>query len=632
MNKIKKILIICIKNLIQMIEQYEFKHLQLDEDDIDKKIIDSYSFSETEYLVESDSGYVPLASVFQTQPYREWKLNTSSGKEMSCADQHLFFTPDEKVIRTDALYSGDEILTSDGIEKVISCYPTKHVSSMFDIEIMSADHRCYTNNLLSHNTITSAIFITWYLLFNIDKNVIVLANKAGTAAEIIDKIKTIIKGVPFFMKPGVLQNNVMTMRFDNGCRLIGQATTKTAAIGFTLHLVYMDEFAHVQPTFLEPFYRSVYPTIAASKISRVIITSTPNGRNKFFQIYDGAVRKDNEYVPLRVDWWEVPGRDDAWRKREIANLGSEEMFNQEYGNQFLAGDSLLLGGNALRAMRKISKKYVHKEISDFEDADINYKDLLWNPSFSLYDIPDSKFIFSIDIADGAGKDYSIINIFMIEAMSKAAIRKMSADRIVDEASFFRLKQVGLFRSNKAGVDELAKICDILLFKVFNPDNVRISLEMNFKGDLFVEKISNNAEYYEEILLHTRHNIKTTKESIGIKLHEHNKMYFCRDLRKLILEKRVMLNESETFDEMNDFGVNSRGSYTSQSSHDDIAMTCVNLSPMLSSYSYSELVEEIIDDLPNDHKQAMQKKLENIDRAEDVSLFDAMKSKAKYPYV
>jgi formate dehydrogenase maturation protein FdhE len=94
----------------------------------------------------------------------------------------------------------------------------------------------------------------------------------------------------------------------------------------------------------------------------------------------------------------------------------------------------------------------------------------------------------------------------------------------------------------------------------------------------------------------------------------------------------MLNESETFDEMNDFGVNSRGSYTSQSSHDDIAMTCVNLSPMLSSYSYSELVEEIIDDLPNDHKQAMQKKLENIDRAEDVSLFDAMKSKAKYPYV
>ena len=86
-------------------------------------------------------------------------------------------------------------------------------------------------------TVTSAIFITWYLLFNVDKNVIVLANKGATAAEIIDKIKSVFKGLPFFLKPGIIQNNVMTMRFDNGCRVMGQATTKTAAIGFTIQWV-----------------------------------------------------------------------------------------------------------------------------------------------------------------------------------------------------------------------------------------------------------------------------------------------------------------------------------------------------------------------------------------------------------
>jgi hypothetical protein len=202
-------------------------------------------------------------------------------------------------------------------------------------------------------TVTSAIFITWYLLFNVDKNVIVLANKGATAAEILDKIKAVFKGLPFFLKPGINQNNVMTMRFDNGCRVMGQATTKTAAIGFTIHLAYMDEFAHIQASFLEPFYRSVYPTIAASQISKVVITSTPNGRNKFYEIYQGAVEKKNEYTPIRVDWWQVPGRDEKWKAREIANLGSEELFNQEYGNQFLAGDTLLLGGDALRAMKKI---------------------------------------------------------------------------------------------------------------------------------------------------------------------------------------------------------------------------------------------------------------------------------------
>lgn len=542
--------------------------------------------------------------------------------------------------------------TEEEIEEIKRCandviyFANKYCRAMTDDGIVNITLRDYQERVLKSfqdnrfsvflasrqigKTITSAIFITWYLLFNVDKNVIVLANKARTAEEIIDKIKTVIKGVPFFLKPGVAQNNVMTMKFDNGCRLIGQATTKTAAIGFTLHLVYMDEFAHIQPTFLEPFYRSVYPTVAASKISRVIITSTPNGRNKFFQIYDGAVRKENEYTPLRVDWWEVPGRDEAWKKREISNLGSEEMFNQEYGNQFLAGDSLLLGGNALRAMKRIAKKYKYKEISELDDLDIDYSELKWHKSFSFYDIPNSKFIISIDIADGAGKDFSIINIFKVEPMSIASIRKMSSDRIEDESSFFRLRQVGLYRSNSAGVDELVKICNVLFFKLFNPDDIRISLEINFKGELFIEKLARNPEYYEEMFLHTRHNTKTTRESIGIKLHQHNKMYFCRDLRKLILEKRIVLNESATFDEMNDFGINSRGSYTSQSSHDDIAMSCVNLSPMLSSYTFSELVEEMHDGISDELKNAIQKKLENTDVVEDTSYFNIMKEKPKYP--
>lgn len=470
-------------------------------------------------------------------------------------------------------------------------------------------------------TVTSAIFITWYLLFNVDKNVIVLANKGATAAEIIDKIKAVMKGLPFFLKPGIVQNNVMTMRFDNGCRIMGQATTKTAAIGFTIHLAYMDEFAHIQSSFIEPFYRSVYPTISASQISRVIITSTPNGKNKFWEIYQGAVEKRNEYHAIRVDWWQVPGRDEAWKKREIANLGSEELFNQEYGNQFLAGDKLLLGGDALRAMKKIHTEYEWKELMDFEYEDINYKDLKWHPKFNPDHIStDDKFALTIDIADGAGRDYSVINIFKVQPMSKAAIRVLRRDRIEDESGMFRLVQVGLFRSNKADADFLSKICEILIFKLFNPDNVRVALEMNFKGDYFVEKITKNEAYYDEIFLHTKHNVKSNRVSLGIKLGPHNKMFYCREFRKLVLEKRIVLNEKHTFEEMNDFGINNRGSYSSQSGHDDIAMTSVNLVPFISSETFTGLVEEIYDMLEGDLREVIQKKLGESDvKSEDSSL-------------
>lgn len=621
----RKILLKIISKLIELVETHEYRNLPLNQDDPEKKIIDHYAFSSTEYSIESDTGFHPVSNLFLTQPYTEWIIETITGKKLVCADNHLLFDSDFKVKKVYDTRAGDYTQTKDGLEEVVSCYPTPYKSSMFDIEVMSSDHRFYSDDILSHNTVTSAIFITWYLLFNVDKNVIVLANKGATAAEILDKIKAVFKGLPFFLKPGIVTNNVMTMKFDNGCRVMGQATTKTAAIGFTIHLAYMDEFAHIQPSFLEPFYRSVYPTIAASQISKVIITSTPNGRNKFYEIYQGAVEKRNEYTPIRVDWWQVPGRDEKWKAREVANLGSEELFNQEYGNQFLAGDTLLLGGDALRAMKKMVKKYEWREIDDFEYEDVDYKQLTWHPNFKLYEIADDdKFILSIDIADGAGKDYSVINIFKIEKMSVASIRKLRRERIESEASFFRMRQVGIFRSNKAGAEELARISDILIFKVFKPDNVRVSLEVNFKGDYFVDKLSKNPEFYEDIFLHTKHNERAKSMSIGIKLHKHNKMFFCRDFRKLVMEKRIVLNEQVTFDEMNDFGINNRGTYSSQSGHDDVAMTCVNSVPMIHSYTFEDIIEEIYDSIDDSYKKIIQDRLCEIENDNETETFSYLK--------
>lgn len=465
-------------------------------------------------------------------------------------------------------------------------------------------------------TVMTGIFITWYILFNIDKNVLILANKGATAAEIVDKVKTVIKGLPFFLKPGIAQNNVLTMRFDNGCRIISQSTTKSAAIGFTIHLAFMDEFAHIHQNFIEPFYRSVYPTLSSSQISRVIITSTANGRNKFWEIYTNACKAPgeegkNEYTPLRVDWWEVPGRDEEWKKREIANLGSEELFNQEYGNQFLAGDTLLLSHESLRFFRRIAKKYVWKEILDFEEEEIRYKDLKWHPDFDPTSIgEDDRFFISLDISDGIGRDYSVINIFKIKEMSRAGIKKIRRDRAEDERAFYRLIQVGMFRSNKTAVEDLARIAEILFYKVFNPVALSVAVEINFKGDFFIEKLKKNEGFFEEMFLHTRHNEKATYKSLGVKLHKHNKMQFCRDLRRLILEKRVVLTEEKSYEEMSAFGINSKGTYSSQSGNDDIAMTTVYAAPFISSDDFAFVIEEIVDKSPESFRNEMYKVLES----------------------
>ena len=461
-------------------------------------------------------------------------------------------------------------------------------------------------------SIMSAIFLVWYLLFNHDKNAMILANVGDTAEELMDKIKAIIKGLPFFLKPGMIVNNVMSMRFDNGCRVIAKTTTKTSGIGFTIHFLYMDEFAHINPNFIESFFRSTYPTVSSSKVSRIIITSTPNGMNKFHDIYQGALTKENSFNPIRVDWWQVPGRDQEWKAREIGNLGSEELFNQEYGNQFLSSSSLLLGSDELKSIKHNEKEYVWKEIDFLHDEEVSYENLLWHPLFNFDSINSgvNKFILSVDLAAGGGGDFSVINIFKVVPLPEKKIETMR--EFTDESDFFGFLQIGVYRDNEAKLEDVKKILELLTIKMFGVDSTKIALEMNFKGELLLDKMLNNDELYEEIFLYTKHTDSAKNMKPGIKYNSKNKMKYCETIRSLIKKNAIMPNEKNwTIPELFSFGLNNRGTYSSQSGNDDVVMTIVNLAGFFEYGDFYDIIGEIYDSLDNKYRALIDKKLNSI---------------------
>jgi hypothetical protein len=503
-------------------------------------------------------------------------------------------------------------------------FANKFCYSMTDEGVQQITLRPYQENMLEDfqdnrfvvmlasrqigKTVTSSIFIAWYLCFHFDRNVMIVANKMATTTEIVDKVKTIIKNLPFFIKPGVSSAGATGMRFDNGCRLYSQATTKTAAIGFTIHLLYADEFAHIHPNFLTQFYRSIYPTLSSSKISRIIISSTPNGMNLFYELYTGALEGKNSYKAIRVDWWQVPGRDDRWKKQEIANLGSEELFNQEYGNQFLASSRLLLPGRVLELLNRVSKKYVYKDHEAFYNNPELFKDMTWHPDFEPDRIQKGeKFAVAIDIGDGVGRDFSVINVFKLEPQSISMIRKLKDWR--DETGFFRLKQVGLYRSNVVSVEDLANVLETLMFSVFDAEDVKAIMEINFKGNLVYERVGRNREFFPETFLHTKHSMSAPILKPGVKMQKDNKEIFCRELRNLVINKKVIINEERTVVELASFGINSAGSYSSQIGNDDVAMSCVNMVSFFDSTDFYDMVEDIYDETADSVKRAIEKSIE-----------------------
>ena len=182
----------------------------------------------------------------------------------------------------------------------------------------------------SGKSISSVAYLLWYAMFHPEQTIAVLANKGATAREMLARITLMLENTPFFLQPGTKALNKGSIEFSNNSRIIAAATSGSSIRGMSVNLLYLDEFAFVEND--TEFYTSTYPVVSSGKTSRVIITSTANGLgNLYHKIWEGAVQGTNEFAPFRVDWWDVPGRDEAWKNQTIANT-SELQFQQEFGN------------------------------------------------------------------------------------------------------------------------------------------------------------------------------------------------------------------------------------------------------------------------------------------------------------
>ena len=543
-------------------------------------------------FVALDKGYRPQVSM----PFYE-------GKQFLRRGNIVFEYTDEEISElarcaNDIVYFAEKyavVMTDEGVQQVKLRDYQKEMLRDFQ-------HERFNIVLASRQmgkTVTASIFNAWYLTFNYDKTTLLLANKSDSTKEIIDKAKVVIENLPFYMKPGIIKYDVMNVRSDNGCRLVGQSTTAKSGIGFTIHNLYLDEFAHIHPTIVESFYENVYPTLSASKVSRINITSTPNGFNKFYQIYADAEKGNNEYKATRIDWWQHPDRDDAWYKRELGNLGSEDAFNRQYGNEFTSSSSLLLSPGTMKHVRKNAKPFNWYDLEEFDNIHIDTKGFLgFDPDFDVESASESDkyYMFSVDIAEGNGGDYSVINIFQVEPMSDFDIENtISPGAMYD---FFRINQVATFRSNEHPLEDFAKILYTLAIDVFNPENVKMIIEFNTYGSILLQYLRSvfpgRNDFEDEMVLRFKHRHDSKTPKPGLRLKSDNKSVFCQNFKKLIETNRIKINDIVTVQEASLFGTLRNGSYGAQMGNDDTIMTCITATEFFGTTDYADYIEELLD--------------------------------------
>lgn len=537
-------------------------------------------------------------------------------------------------------------------------------------------------------TVNTAITILHFLLFNNDKNAMIVANVAATTIEIVDKIKAIYVLLPFFLKAGIKNWNQRSIVFDNGCRIKTAARSKTPAIGFTIDLLYMDEFAHIPSNIIEPYYTAAYPTVSAIQNSKIIITSTPNGMNLFYKLLTAAERPEgdplkNNYKAMRVYWYQVPGRfvtyyrlnpfkmgdfgltkemvfniareefEDStkvllkfnpdfekdvvhvynndiitedvskgfrfltpsgkeihisqvaevstWKEEAIKDIGGEDAFNQEFGLRFINSSRSLLSESVIEGLIKGKKNYQWQEIDKMETLlNFSYQDLKWIDEPDVFSQERRKLvkgIISIDISEGLGQDYSVMNIFKISPKSLDTVEAFGVD-YKHLSDFFCLEQIGLFRSNVISVKQLAELFYVLAFEFFDPDNFKVVLEINTYGNEFLAHLPHvfdgKNNYGSNIFFRYKHKSDAIEEKVGLKLGE-NKNLLVKDYQDNMNKKNIIINNEDNIREITTFvkhtTAHGNTRYAADIGNDDIVMTVVNSSSVFQKHPYREIVED-----------------------------------------
>lgn len=565
--------------------------------------------------VESDDGYVKASHVHFTKSFRHYELKTKSGLNLTAADEHLIYTDYNNYTTVNELKAGDSILTRHGLDEIVSIENKTVSTPMFDLTVESERHAYYTNDIVSHNTISAAIFLAWFALFHYDKNSLVVANKGKTVKEIIGKTKSVIQHLPFFLKPGIMVNNKTSMAFDNGSRIVGETASATPAIGFTIHTIYADEFGHINPNIVDSYYKSIYPTLSASKDGKMIITSTANGRNKFFEIYNDAVNEESQFKPIRIDWWQVPGRDEEWRKNEIANLGSVEAFRQEFGNSFDITNQSLFSGSHLKRMKKTISSYKFEQFDVLDAWGIDYENLEWYKNFNVESLSDKRkfFVVGIDLSEGLGgnSDNTVFNIFQLMPMLSRHIQYLPSPTHIKD--LFALKQVGMFTSNTISIKEAAKFLYLLTYEISTPDNMRMAIEYNNYGRELIGHLpivcENINDFGIESVLHFYHQINSNVRKAGLRLNRGNKSKYVVNVRKNFEQGRLHFTHNDVFKEGQEFG-KSRGKWESQRGKDDVIMSTVQANSVFETLAFEEFVELYFDYLPMEKQQEILNKIED----------------------
>lgn len=367
-------------------------------------------------------------------------------------------------------------------------------------------------------------FILWWGIFHKDQLIAMIGNKLSLAKEQMQQLRDSYSRLPVWLQPGVKLWNKTSIQFSNNSRIIVSSSSPDNIRGFSINLLYLDEFAFLRPNLATEFIASVMPSISSGKTTRCIITSTPNSMNHFYDMWQTSLDEpqaeaelqkgnNNLYVRSVVTWDQVPGRTEEWANAEKLKIG-DQRFRQEYECEFVGSGITLIDYRCLETLKASDPLPFDNSIWPpalaYIVKDISIRTFKYPEPAGVMEAKGYSYVASIDTAYGMRQDYHVLQIAKVYSNIKC-------------------EQVFTMSSNCTEVSDFCRIANIILKFYHNP---YLIIEYNGPGKSTYDYFFNVAMYPNIINfdLHSRGlwATPTMKNNVVILL----KMYVQRGYIKL----------------------------------------------------------------------------------------------------
>ena len=396
----------------------------------------------------------------------------------------------------------------------------------------------------SGKTTQMTIYCLWNACFNDDQRILIVANKEQTAKNIFKRVRMAYEMLPNHLKPGVVEYGQTSMTLTNGSSIGISTTSSDAGRGDSCNCLILDELAFIDNHIVEKFWESVYPIISSSKKSKIFIASTPNGtENLFYKLYQGAMEGENNWKAERIDWWEIPGRDEKWKYDTIKTLGSEEAFSQEFGNEFIhSGESS-----------------INEELYQFFYKDVREPEYIFDEGrYLVWEEPKEGRIYTVgvDVSEGVNEAASVI-------------------QVLDITDLTSIEQVACYHTRDTIPYQFtAKLLEILT----QWGRPTVCIERNSCGAQVVEQLKFTHNYENVVTWGAKAGDAVERKRVGILAHTNTKYRGVMNMRYWVNELRSFrFHDINTLKELKNFiryPNNTWGASPGANSHDDRIMSLV----------------------------------------------------------